>query len=150
MCLLKIFNKGRESVRSSKESILKIAINYNESFFCSYNKKRHLVLYGSISNSTAKDITIKISVSTNGRLVSQLSKPSLPQKSVGTTIWDNKPQILVSATITNNPHTIKASAIEKFTLIIVDFNLNERMSLFISSEGEKQSVPIMLKDISDK
>lgn len=150
MCLLKIFNTRRKLGRSSNESILKTIINYDESYSCSYNKKRHLVLNGSIINSTANDITIEISVFPNGRLVSQLVKPRPLQKSVGTMIWHNNPQILVSATITNNPHTIKASATEKFTLIIVDFNLNENMSLFISSEGEKLSVPIMLMNIADK
>lgn len=57
-------------------------------------------------------------------------------------VYNSRPQIAVSATITDAPCTIAAFSTELFTLIVVDFNMYDKMEIEISYEGGVRIVPI--------
>lgn len=142
--------KRQEMKNISNETPLIFSIDYEKSYRCQPNKKEHLVVYCRAENKTSEDIITKASIFPRGKLVSSIAEPGYHKRIASATIWVNRPQIVVSATLTDMPHTLKSFSIEDVTLIIVGFNTNDNMSLSIFYDGVELSIPIVLKDIKYK
>ncbi len=144
MCLSKLVKTKSE--RGSTKQTLSVLVDYGASFTCSHNKKRHLVIQGNILNDSDKPVEIRTRILPRGRLVKSIAKPRERKPP----IYDIFPKMIASATITDAPYSIAASSTESFTLIVVDFNMYDKMEISISYEGGTLNVPIDPNDFVAK
>jgi len=83
-------------------------------------------------NDLDKPVEIRTRILPKGRMVEKIAK------SISRAPGRNQApylQTIVLATITDAPHLIAASSTEQFTLIVVDFNMYDKMAISMSYEG---------------
>lgn len=145
-----IFNNEIKS-NETKNSEIEFCINYNDTYFCCHNKKRHLVLCGTLKNMTKNDITITINFSQRCKLKKNIAKPNSKTTIYRQKIYENRPKIIAHATITDEPHTIKAETTEPFTIIANNFNINNDLTLLADyGGGQLIKLPIQLGKIENR
>lgn len=144
MCLSKLVKTKSE--RGSTKQTLSVLVDYGASFTCSHNKKRHLVIRGSIHNCSNKPVEIRTRILPKGRLMKSIAKP----KERTPLIYDLSPQMIVSATITDAPYSIAASSKDPLTMIVADFNMYDKIEISMSYECGTLIVPIDPNDFVAK
>lgn len=149
MCIekvLKIFSKNRQV---KLDEAIDLQINYQDSYFCSFLGKRHMVLCFDIQNKTQENITLQLKTEP----VTKLKKGIVLMKgqSSGDPSSLYSKQMPVTATHDDRPFEIAANSREKNQIIIVcDFNINSKLQLVVLSGDEKRYFDIETKRVVDK